>query len=46
MLKSIGSAARVDIEKLLQAKVFLELWVKVRKNWRNDDRLLKELGYR
>jgi len=46
MLKSIGSAARVDIEKLLQTKVFLELWVKVRKNWRNDDQLLKELGYR
>jgi GTPase len=46
MLKSIGSAARIDIEKLLQTKVFLELWVKVRKNWRNDDRLLKELGYK
>ena len=46
MLKSIGTAARADMEKLLNAKVFLELWVKVRKNWRNDDQLLKELGYR
>jgi GTP-binding protein Era len=46
MLKSVGSAARVDIERLLNTRVFLELWVKVRKNWRNDDQLLKELGYR
>jgi GTP-binding protein Era len=46
MLKSIGSAARVDIEKLLNARVFLELWVKVRRNWRNDARLLKALGYK
>ena len=46
MLKSIGSAARIDIEKLLNTKVFLELWVKVRRNWRNDIRLLKALGYK
>jgi len=46
MLKSIGSAGRLDMEKLLNTKVFLELWVKVKKNWRNDDQLLKELGYR
>jgi GTPase len=46
MLKAIGSAARVDIEKLLNAKVFLALWVKVRKKWRDDDQLLRELGYR
>lgn len=46
MLKSIGSAARIDIEKLLSARVFLELWVKVKRNWRSDDRLLEELGYR
>lgn len=46
LLKTIGSAARLDIEKLLNAKVFLELWVKVQKNWRNDLRLLKELGYK
>jgi GTP-binding protein Era len=46
MLKSIGSAARVDIEKLLNTKVFLELWVKVKKDWRDDKRLLHELGYK
>lgn len=46
MLKSIGSNARIDMENLLNTKVFLELWVKVKKNWRNDDRLLRELGYR
>jgi GTP-binding protein Era len=46
MLKSIGSAARVDMEKLLNTKVFLELWVKVKKNWRDDKRLLHELGYK
>ncbi len=45
MLKSIGSAARIDIEKLLNAKVFLAVWVKVRKKWRDDERLLRELGY-
>jgi GTP-binding protein Era len=44
-LKSAGIAARVDIEKLLNTKVFLALWVKVRKHWRNDIQLLKELGY-
>ncbi len=46
MLKSIGSSARIDIERLLNTKVFLELWVKVKRNWRNDNQLLKELGYR
>lgn len=46
MLKSIGTSARLEIERLLNTKVFLELWVKVRKNWRNDNQLLKELGYR
>ena len=46
MLKSIGSKARIDIENLLHTKVFLELWVKVKKNWRNDNQLLQELGYR
>lgn len=45
-LKAIGSAARTDIERLLNARVFLSLWVKVKKKWRDDERLLKELGYR
>lgn len=44
-LKEIGTAARGDIEKLLGARVFLELWVKVRKDWRNDERALKDLGF-
>ena len=41
-LKSIGIAARKDIEKLLQEKVSLHLWVKIRKNWTQDERFLKE----
>lgn len=44
-LKLIGSAARVEIEKLLDRKVFLELWVKVLKNWRKDEDVLRRLGY-
>jgi GTP-binding protein Era len=44
-LKSIGIAARKDIELLLGEKVVLKLWVKVKKNWSQDDRFLKELGY-
>ncbi len=45
MLKDIGTEAREGIEKLLGAKVFLELRVKVKKDWRSDNRVLKELGY-
>lgn len=45
-LKLIGSAARADIEKFLGRKVFIELWVKVRKDWRRDGRFLKELGFK
>jgi GTPase len=45
-LKAIGSAARAGIEGLLERKVFLELWVKVLKDWRKDDAFLKKLGYR
>lgn len=44
-LKSIGTAARLDIEKMLGQKVLLKLWVKVRKNWSKDERFLKELGF-
>ncbi len=44
-LKSIGIAARKDIEKLLAQKVLLKLWVKVRKNWAKDEQFLKELGF-
>ena len=45
MLKLIGQEARQDIEALLGCKVFLELWVKVWKNWRKDARALRLLGY-
>ena len=44
-LKSIGTKARVDIEKMLDGKVYLELWVKVREGWSNDERALSSLGY-
>jgi GTP-binding protein Era len=45
MLKTIGAEARQEIETLLDAHVFLELWVKVWKNWRKDPRALRTLGY-
>ena len=45
-LKEIGSGARVDIEKLLGRHVFLNLFVKVREHWRDDERALDELGIR
>lgn len=45
MLKRIGTNARKDIERLLDARVFLELFVKVSSDWREDRRMLKELGY-
>lgn len=45
-LKAVGTAARIEIEQLLGAKVFLELWVKVKKDWRSDDRFLSELGFK
>jgi len=43
-LKEIGAAARRDIETLLGSKVYLDLWVKVKKDWRNKPGLLRELG--
>jgi GTP-binding protein Era len=45
-LKEIGTAARKDIERLLDRKVFLELFVKVRERWRDDQHVLNELGLR
>lgn len=43
-LKKIGALARYDCEKMLEKKVFLELWVKVKKDWRNSNYLMKEFG--
>ena len=45
MLKRIGTAARQQLERLLGRKVHLELWVKVAEDWREDERMLRELGY-
>lgn len=46
MLKRIGSAARRDIEEMMETKVNLQLWVKVRKEWRDNELLMKNYGYR
>ncbi|PKR85104.1 GTPase Era [Heyndrickxia camelliae] len=46
MLKEVGKRARVDIEHLLGSKVFLELWVKVQKDWRNKINQLRDFGFR
>jgi GTP-binding protein Era len=45
MLKEIGKRARVDIENLLGSKVYLELWVKVQKDWRNKMSQLRDYGF-
>jgi GTP-binding protein Era len=44
-LRQIGSEARVDIERLIETKVMLKLWVKVRSGWADDERALRSLGY-
>ena len=45
MLKKIGSAARYEIERMMEMKVNLKLWVKVKKDWRDSDYLIKNFGY-
>jgi len=44
-LKKVGSQARVDMEKMFESKVFLEIWVKVKEGWADDEQMLKSLGY-
>ena len=44
-LRSVGSEARQDIERLLESRVMLRLWVKVRSGWADDERALRSLGY-
>ncbi|HLU77192.1 MAG TPA: GTPase Era [Burkholderiales bacterium] len=44
-LKEIATAARIDMERLFDAKVFLEIWVKVRDGWSEDDSMLRSFGY-
>ena len=46
MLKKIGTNARYEMERLLDANVNLKLWVKVKKDWRDSDFLIKNFGYR
>lgn len=46
MLKNIGTKARIDIEKFLDTKVNLQLWIKVREEWRDNSNILKDLGYK
>lgn len=46
LLKEVGQQARADIEALLGSRAFLELWVKVKKDWRNQERILKDLGFK
>lgn len=45
MLKRIGQKARADIEEMLDKKVYLELWVRIKNDWRNSDRMIKNFGY-
>lgn len=44
-LKKVGERARLDLERLIEGRVFLGLWVKVREGWSDDERALKSLGY-
>ena len=46
MLKQLGAQSRLDIQRLLGTKVYLDLWVKVKKDWRNKSGMLSELGYK
>ena len=46
MLKKIGDGERVELEQLLQMKVFLKLFVKTKKNWREDIGLVNQFGYK
>ncbi|MFO7610901.1 MAG: GTPase Era [Clostridia bacterium] len=45
MLKKIGTMAREDLENLLGARIFLQLWVRVKEDWRNKNTVLRDLGY-
>ncbi|MCH5583880.1 GTPase Era [Shimazuella sp. AN120528] len=46
MLKQVGKLARTEMERLFGYRIFLDLWVKVRKDWRNESQYLREYGYR
>ncbi|MDA8808178.1 KH domain-containing protein, partial [Flavobacteriaceae bacterium] len=44
-IKNVGTKARIDLESFFNKKIFLDLQVKVKKNWRSDEKLLKKFGY-
>jgi GTP-binding protein Era len=44
-MKEIASKARADMERLFGGRVFLEVWVRVKRGWADDDTLLKRMGY-
>ena len=44
-IKKVGTQARIDLENFFNKKIFLDLQVKVNKNWRSDEKLLKKFGY-
>jgi GTP-binding protein Era len=45
LLKKVGTEARLELEKVIGAKIYLETWVEVSENWKNNDQVLKSLGY-
>jgi GTP-binding protein Era len=45
MLKKIGTYAREDMEKIFSSRIYLDIWVKVRENWRDQPAYLSTLGY-
>lgn len=46
MLKKIGTYARQDAENILDRRIYLKLWVKTKDDWRNNDYMLNQLGYK
>jgi len=44
-LKKVGQDARLDLEKLFESKIFLQLWVKVKAGWADDEKALRSLGF-
>ena len=45
MLKTVGNQARLELEAILGTKIFLELWVKVKEKWSENESLIREIGY-
>jgi GTP-binding protein Era len=46
LLKRVGTAARLELERFLDQRFYLRLWVRVRRDWRNDRQMLRRLGLR